>query len=766
MSSTRAKRKPGFFWQGLLVLLPVALLAAVGLVSLRRDELAAEQEARSRAAENVQALARAVRSTVNDELHQFLALEQTWGTELRPPIRQLPVINRPAGPELPDVQKWERTHPGLKLAELVTPKSVVSSDGRTIQPPEIPIAPEPPQWYRELSAGQRGLWQALRQAQDDRASPATIQSAYQAFVASNPGTGARQAAVLLQHTPEQVLEGGLDPVATESGVSFQEVACYRLLRDSQPPLTRPLVEAVRRVTEATSFGSPTLLDLAEGLSARAEPAILDELRRTRQSWEGHVRLRAWRTALREWPELKAGAPQAPRAYWVWSEFGEALAILEPTGRETTAAGSAGSLAQAPGCTVWFVPRQVVEAILAKALRENGFLIPEYADVWLSVEGMRLLTREAAGENRPMTPAPFPPEGETPNASHGDAGRAKPLLASASQRFGRFAAADAGTFEIKFFLASREKMLANEQRRTSLFVGLIAASSLVAVFGLGAAYRAFHRQLQLNEMKSNFVSSVSHELRAPIASVRLMAESLERGRISEPPKQQEYFRFIGQECRRLSALIENVLDFSRIEQGRKQYEFEPTDLLALTRETVTLMATYAAERQIGLQLSLDQHRVSTDHYQLSADGKALQQALVNLIDNAIKHSPKGATATVGLEVRGPESDDRSEEEGRGSSVEGRAAVLALWVEDCGEGIPPEEHEKIFERFYRLGSELRRETQGVGIGLSIVKHVVETHGGRVRVRSALGQGSRFTIELPRAAPDSKSETQNSKPEWNAS
>src|SRR5882757_2759454 len=102
------------------------------------------------------------------------------------------------------------------------------------------------------------------------------------------------------------------------------------------------------------------------------------------------------------------------------------------------------------------------------------------------------------------------------------------------------------------------------------------------------------------MKSNFVSSVSHELRAPIASVRLMAEGLERGKIQDPAKQNEYFRFIVQECRRLSSLIENVLDFSRIEQGRKQYEFEPTDLLALTRETVKLMEPYAEEKGVELK----------------------------------------------------------------------------------------------------------------------------------------------------------------------
>ena len=277
-------------------------------------------------------------------------------------------------------------------------------------------------------------------------------------------------------------------------------------------------------------------------------------------------------------------------------------------------------------------------------------------------------------------------------------------------------------------------------------------------GLITAWRVFHRQQVLSELKSNFVSSVSHELRAPLASVRLMAESLERGKISEPPRQQEYFQLIVQECRRLSSLVENVLDFSRIEQGRKEYEFEPTDLVALTQQTVSLMEPYSAECQIKLTLVLPDHQLSTIHYQLAIDGKAIQQALVNLIDNAIKHSPKGETVTVGLEraenrgLREQPDNGTSNLEHRTSNFERKnsgsdhQSPLTLWVEDRGEGIPPEEHRKIFERFYRRGSELRRETQGVGIGLSIVKHIVEAHGGRVVVRSALGKGTRFTIELP--------------------
>jgi signal transduction histidine kinase len=297
-----------------------------------------------------------------------------------------------------------------------------------------------------------------------------------------------------------------------------------------------------------------------------------------------------------------------------------------------------------------------------------------------------------------------------------------LLAGAAETCDGKPRRDPVTFQIDFY-TNRAKMLAAENRRERLFGALIGAVVLTALAGVLAARRGFYQQLRLGEMKSNFVSSVSHELRAPVASMRLLSEALERGKVCDPAKQQEYHRFLVQESRRLTSLIENVLDFSRIEQGRKDYRFEPTDLGVLAGQTVELLRPYAGERQITLQWQPGPDPAP----QLSCDGPALQQALINLIDNSIKHSPPGAAVAIGLETA--------------------AETIRLWVEDRGPGIPAEEHEKIFERFYRRGSELRRETQGIGIGLTIVKHIVEAHRGRVRVRSAPGQGSRFAIELPR-------------------
>jgi two-component system phosphate regulon sensor histidine kinase PhoR len=283
------------------------------------------------------------------------------------------------------------------------------------------------------------------------------------------------------------------------------------------------------------------------------------------------------------------------------------------------------------------------------------------------------------------------------------------------------------FLLNLRLMHPDLLYSSYKRRLWYTAALIMAAATAAWIGIINAWKGYRRQLKLAEMTSNFVSSVSHELRTPLASMRLMAESLDRGMSANEQKRKEYYGLIVQECRRLSSLVENVLDFSRIRQGRKHYEFESIDCTALVRETVRMMEPMAKERnltfsvQTGAELDL----------QPEWDGPAVQQAVINLLDNAMKHSPESSIIEVELKMTG----DRK---------------IQIAIRDQGPGISEEEQKRIFDAFYRLGSELRRETWGIGIGLGIVKHVAEAHGGKVFLESTPGQGSRFILELPLIPP----------------
>jgi signal transduction histidine kinase len=254
--------------------------------------------------------------------------------------------------------------------------------------------------------------------------------------------------------------------------------------------------------------------------------------------------------------------------------------------------------------------------------------------------------------------------------------------------------------------------------------ILGALSLLMVGGLALAYRSVSKEVDLARLKSDFVSNVSHELRTPLSLIRLYAETLELGRIKTQEKKEEYYRIIRKESERLTALINNILDFSRIEAGRKEYDFRETDIAELVRNTLDSYR-YQIEQQ-GFEF---EESIAPELPAVRVDREAIARALVNLVNNALKYS--GDKKFLGVNLYRTNG------------------VLKLEVVDHGIGIARRDQSKIFEKFYRTCDPLVHNTKGSGLGLSLVRHITHAHGGEVVVESAPGKGSKFTLLLPLAA-----------------
>ncbi|MEY2409155.1 MAG: two-component system, OmpR family, phosphate regulon sensor histidine kinase PhoR [Verrucomicrobiota bacterium] len=715
-------RSPGFLRHGILILLPVVVLSAIGFISLQQDSFLAQREAVERA----QALA--------DE-----SVESLWTA-------------------LADTSRLSRD-----LA------FQVDANGALLFPPPVTTVPLPqPFLLSDLNPAQEKLWRfvmesdgldltnAIAMGNEFFAAhpPERFEAAMRFRVAQLLATNGARAearsmlASIWRQSPSIVGETGL-PLIPLARLKWIELA-----DNSDPSRGIQLTTLRSAAISNPSPVTPFLLDRAAALAGfvpAADP--------WRVQWEQHQILRkvhAAATALHRNKELPS-TQDFPR--FAWAITPSAASAVDGTNQPGTISWIT-TRAETNAAGTWFVCRPSLEDRLARpgvGALEGGprFISP----TWL---GLRLAPSVLLS-NWPPDPLPaaiqaiqqrlplyfglsvavmghaLVASNDLPFVARAQGGKgggqywksilekAAPPLLAVSRRWEDGVEA----LEVGIHLVGREMLYERQRSRSLLFCLLIAASAAAACVGFVAARRAFLRSEQLSEMKSNFVSSVSHELRAPIASVRLMAENLERGKIPDPARQQDYFRFIMQECRRLGTLIENVLDFARIEQGRKQYDFEPTDMSALVAQAVKLMEPAAAEKKVTLRIEEaagGAAPVSGSRGAPSVDGPALQQALVNLLDNAIKHSPNGGIVAIA------------------ASFNSTGDAFHLSVADDGPGIAPAEHDKIFERFYRCGSELRRETPGVGIGLSIVKHIAEAHGGRVSVQSEPGHGSRFTMELP--------------------
>ncbi|HXG16528.1 MAG TPA: HAMP domain-containing sensor histidine kinase, partial [Calidithermus sp.] len=252
-------------------------------------------------------------------------------------------------------------------------------------------------------------------------------------------------------------------------------------------------------------------------------------------------------------------------------------------------------------------------------------------------------------------------------------------------------------------------------------GVLGLLIVVILAGLVATGRLVRRETEMARLKSDFVANVSHDLKTPLSVIRMFGETLELGRVTDEATRQEYYRVITREAERLTRLIDNVLDFSRIEGGRRRYERVPTAVEPLLRATLESFSYPLAQGGFSVEVT-----VAPDVPEVALDPEAVGQALANLIDNAIKYS--GQRKVLRVEAR----------------MVGRD--LALTVADEGVGIPRAEHGRIFEKFYRVERSTSQGRRGSGVGLALVRHVADAHGGRVTVDSAPGRGSRFTLWLP--------------------
>ncbi|HEV3056748.1 MAG TPA: HAMP domain-containing sensor histidine kinase [Vicinamibacterales bacterium] len=292
---------------------------------------------------------------------------------------------------------------------------------------------------------------------------------------------------------------------------------------------------------------------------------------------------------------------------------------------------------------------------------------------------------------------------------------------------QFAAPESGRVEMwhvrtGFGDQSIPEIVAARERPQRAMMAMLAGVMALGVFFVT---RAAAREVRLAELKSSFVSSVSHDLKTPLALIQLFAETLELGRLKNMERAPEYYRIINSEARKLTRLINNLLDFSRIEAGLRRYRREPTDLTQLTGRVLESLESQFQHNQFTVTSRL------TTPVPVLIDPEAAEQALENLLSNAMKYSPENRDIVVEV-VR-----------------DGQYGVIR--VTDRGVGIPARFHRRIFRKFYRIQTDAGSGPQGTGLGLAIVEHIMRGHGGLVRVDSEPGRGSTFALHFPLFAGD---------------
>jgi len=236
------------------------------------------------------------------------------------------------------------------------------------------------------------------------------------------------------------------------------------------------------------------------------------------------------------------------------------------------------------------------------------------------------------------------------------------------------------------------------------------------------YRSIRMEMKLTRIKSDFVSNVSHELRTPLALIRMYAETLSMNRVRTEEKKQEYYTVITKESERLSHLVNTILDFSKMETGKKEYNFVQLNLNDIISEVMEMYSFHLKQKKFDYHLKL-----SDEECLISGDHSSISEAIINLLDNAMKYSHNVKEITI--ESEQDEKDCR------------------VIISDKGEGISGTELTRIFDKFYRVSSALVHDTKGSGLGLALVDYIMKAHGGRVSVKSKPGKGSSFCLIFPR-------------------
>ena len=277
------------------------------------------------------------------------------------------------------------------------------------------------------------------------------------------------------------------------------------------------------------------------------------------------------------------------------------------------------------------------------------------------------------------------------------------------------------FDWQFSLYEKDaKEIRKESRqRMYLMYGLLLFSLITVIFGSFFMLRFIIQEHKLLAMKANFLSSVSHELKTPLTSIKMFAEMMARGRVAKVEKVQEYSSLIGKEATRLENLIGAILNYTRMEHGKGAFKWERLDFSVCARKV------FDAVEDIGVEKGLEFHTRFEPGAYVMGDYTALYSLAQNLIENAIKYTNAPGKITISVYSE----EDRT----------------VFSVADTGVGIDSSEQKNIFNDFYRVGDEMTRSTKGSGLGLAIVKRVAETHRATISLVSKLGKGSTFTVRF---------------------